>query len=67
MVGLYKDPKGEDIFKNTSGIKSLNTTRESEGTENEVHFQQKIKDLEDQVKQKNVCVCPQVCMENLQT
>ena len=56
MVGLYKDPKGENIFKNSSAIKSLNTTKELEGSENEVNLQQKIKDLEDEVKQKNVWV-----------
>lgn len=59
MVGLYKDPKGEDIFKKSSGVsESMGIAKietESKYTENEVRLRKKIKSLEDEVKQKDVC------------
>ena len=58
MVGLYKDPKGEHIFGKTStptptkGIVASNNQNEQEVTA----LRQRIKELEDEVKKKEVSV-----------
>lgn len=65
MVGLYKDPKGEDIFTRKSedislGTTTIGTTTGGTGTtstNNEATLLRKIKELEDQLKEKDVCVC----------
>ncbi len=58
MVSLYKDPQGEDIFKKSSAIsESLGFANENKSTsnENEIRLRKKIKNLEDEMKQKDVC------------
>ena len=57
MVGLYKDPKGENIFKNTSMDTSTFGTAVSKPGSDEVMLgmQRRIKELEDEMKKKDVC------------
>ena len=60
MVSLYKDPKGEDIFKKSSGVsESLGVAAKVETdtkySENEIRLRKKIKHLEDEMKEKDVC------------
>ena len=54
MVGLYTDPKGEDIFKNTSvASSSFGVTKETEYkfTESEVlGLRKRVKELETRVE-----------------
>ena len=54
MVGLYKDPKGEDIFRKSS-IPSQTQSVSSENYQSEVVvLRRRIKELEDEVKEKKV-------------
>jgi hypothetical protein len=50
MVGVYKDPKGENIFKETSSSFSNKTV----SSEEVVDLQKKVKELEDEIKKKDV-------------
>ena len=53
MVGLYKDPSGEDIFKNTSITNQ--SSREMVLSEGDVpSLRRRIKQLEEDVKKKDV-------------
>ena len=66
MVGLYKDPKGERIFAKTStqsptkgmGISNVrsNYNQLNENEQEVTTLRQRIKELEDEVKQKEVSV-----------
>ena len=53
MVGLYKDPKGENIFTNS---KNTDTTMAItiKNTKNEDDLKKKIAELQDEVKEKDV-------------
>ena len=56
MVGLYKDPKGENIFTGSLAV-STNDTSKIETTVNEgevLGLRRRIKELEDEVKEKDV-------------
>ena len=59
MVGLYKDPKGEEIFNKTSTCLNHNITmssghnKDSDLTDGS-GLRKRVKELEDEVKQKNV-------------
>ncbi len=57
MVGLYKDPKGENIFKNsTNNQTAIGLNENYENTENDVPgLRKRIRDLEVEVKEKEVC------------
>ena len=50
MVGLYKDPKGNNIFRKSSTVSPVTVSAEVEVTA----LKQRIKQLEDQVKEKEV-------------
>ena len=53
MVGLYSDPNGESIFSEVSKTTELGTTVKV--ADNEVlGLQRQIKELEDEVNEKNV-------------
>lgn len=57
MVGLYKDPKGEDIFNEIAISNSLSITKDSNGTFNRNEMEglrQRIKELETEIKDKDV-------------
>ena len=58
MVGLYKDPEGENIFKNTQiGSRSVITTKDrpfqSENNYEVPELRKRIKQLEDE---NDVCI-----------
>ena len=58
MVGLYNDPKGKDIFttKNTSTLATTVLKGGSQDEETVVsQLRKRIKELEDEVKEKDVC------------
>ena len=60
MVGLYKDPKGEDIFTSVNSHTHTSTSGTSQskgggGDEETLSLlQRRIKELEDEVKEKDV-------------
>ena len=62
MVSLYKDPKGEDIFKLTGTINksalSMGSGHKKDSNLTDMTLpglKKRIKDLEDEMKQKDVC------------
>lgn len=56
MVGLYKDPKGETIFERTSvANNSLGVPSKSVKLSENENLRKRIKELEDEIKQKDVC------------
>lgn len=57
MVGLYKDPKGEEIFSMTAA-NSVRLTKDSTRNDNEIlNLRKRVKELESEVKVK-VCGKP---------
>ncbi len=57
MVGLYKDPKGEAIFERTSTHSTIPglSSNELDERDNEMNtLRRRIKELEDEVKKKEV-------------
>lgn len=55
MVGLYKDPSGEDIFKNSSITNQLNSKDVILNEGDVPGLRRRIKQLEDDMKKKDVC------------
>lgn len=53
MVGLYKDPEGEHIFKNTS-TSVAGTTSNLNDTDS--GLRRRVRELENEVKKKDVCL-----------
>ena len=55
-MGLYKDPQGKDIFKDTSIVATSFSISESESkpSEADVRLRRRIEELENEVKEKNV-------------
>ena len=52
MVGMYKDPKGENIFANASNVsKSVITSNEDAVPS----LMKRIQKLEEEIKEKDVC------------
>ena len=59
MVGLYRDPTGETIFERTSAVNnSVNATTTSIKLSENEGLRRRVKELENEVKEKNVCQRP---------
>ncbi len=55
MVGLYKDPKGEDIFKRTTvASNSISVSKVTYSKSEVLGLRKRIKELEDEVKETQV-------------
>ena len=65
MIGLYKDPKGENIFRKVPGATNTwGVTKESDVKSNDSEVQglrRRIKELENEVKEKNVRALLAIC------
>ena len=58
MIGLYKDPKGDDIFKDntiTNPNLSLSNELDQRNGDEVPTLRRRIKEMEDKLKEKDVC------------
>ena len=57
MVDLYKDPKGENIFKKISAVSGISVKEsDSKNSEREMQgLQKRIQQLEKEVRERDVC------------
>ncbi len=57
MVGLYKDPKGEKIFRKISAVSNTLGVSIDSASDEVRGLRRRIRELEDEVKEKDVRMC----------